>query len=155
ILLTTSDLQLTTIMTISPLAPVSYPALPPIKGVRLATASAGIRYKDRTDVLLAELAEGTSVAGVFTRSLTASAPVLACQASLKEGTARALIVNSGNANAFTGSVGLASVERVTTRCAELIGCKTQDIFTASTGVIGERLPDEKITASLQNLVKNL
>src|SRR5271170_4064408 len=106
-------------MTVSPLAPASYPNLPPISGVRLAVARTGIRYKDRTDVLLVELAEGTNVAGVFTQSLTASAPVLACRKALKSGRARALVVNSGNANAFTGSVGVASVARVVDKCRAL------------------------------------
>ena len=142
-------------MPISPLAPSSYPELPPIAGVRLAAAQAGIRYKDRTDVLLVELAESTNVAGVFTRSLTASAPVLACRASLKNGKARALVVNSGNSNAFTGSVGTASVERIMAMCAKQIGCGASEVFTASTGVIGERLPDDKITAALAGLKDNL
>ncbi|MDE3060463.1 MAG: bifunctional glutamate N-acetyltransferase/amino-acid acetyltransferase ArgJ [Pseudomonadota bacterium] len=142
-------------MAVSPFAPTSFPHLPPVAGVRLAVGQAGIRYKDRTDVLLAEFAEGTHVAGVFTRSLTASAPVLACRDSLKGGTARALAVNSGNANAFTGSVGVASVERVMETCAGLIGCDASEVFTASTGVIGERLPDDKITIALSGLKKNL
>src|SRR5699024_5622189 len=94
--------------TISPLAPKDVPAMPAIEGVRLATASAGIRYKGRTDVLLALLDEGTSVAGVFTTSKCASAPVEWCQARVKKGRARALVVNSGNANAFTGKTGRAS-----------------------------------------------
>ena len=136
---------------ISPLAPPSYPDLPAIAGVTLATAAAGIRYKDRTDVLLVQLAEGTQAAGVFTNSLTASAPVLACREALKGGKARALVVNSGNSNAFTGSVGVASVERVTSACAKLLSCALSDIYTASTGVIGERLPDEKITDVLASL----
>jgi len=140
---------------ISPLAPNSYPDLPPIAGVKLATAQAGIRYKDRTDVLLVELSEGTIAAGVLTKSLTASAPVLACREALKGGKARALVVNSGNANAFTGSVGLASVERVTEACAKIIACPPSAIYTASTGVIGERLPDEKITQALGFLAEKL
>jgi glutamate N-acetyltransferase/amino-acid N-acetyltransferase len=142
-------------MPISPLAPAGFPALPPIDGVRLATAQAGVRYKNRTDVLLAELAEGTQAAGVFTRSLTASAPVLACRASLKGGKARALVVNSGNSNAFTGSVGAASVKRIMTMCAKQVGCKAAEVFTASTGVIGERLPDDKITAAFTGLNRTL
>ena len=136
---------------LSPLAPVSYPDLPAIAGVRLAVASVGIRYQNRPDVLLVELAEGSTVAGVFTNSLTASAPVLACRKALTSGKARALVVNSGNANAFTGSVGLASVERVTEACASVLGCPSSSIYTASTGVIGERLPDEKITSVLKSL----
>jgi len=142
-------------MTISPLAPATYPELPVIAGVRLAVARAGVRYKDRTDVLLVELAEGTNAAGVFTQSLTASAPVLACREALKSGKARALVVNSGNANAFTGSVGVASVARVVDKCRALFGCQPSDIYTASTGVIGERLPDDKITAALGGLFSSL
>src|SRR5476649_738318 len=90
---------------VSPLAPKSYPSLPPLAGVRLATVAAGIRYAQRTDVLLAVMAPGTQVAGVFTRSKTASAPVLWCRDNLKSGNARMLVVNSGNANAFTGKAG--------------------------------------------------
>ncbi|MDE3016985.1 MAG: bifunctional glutamate N-acetyltransferase/amino-acid acetyltransferase ArgJ [Pseudomonadota bacterium] len=133
----------------NPLASTVYPALPPISGVRLATASCGIRYKNRPDVLLTELAEDTVVAGVFTRSLTASAPVIACRKALKNRRARALIVNSGNANAFTGSVGEASVKRIAGTCAKALGCPVSAVFTASTGIIGERLPDEKITSILR------
>ena len=140
---------------ISPLAPSAYPALPVIEGVRLGTAECGVRYKNRTDLLLVELAEGTTVAGVFTKSLTASAPVLACRKALASGKARVLAVNSGNANAFTGSVGEESVARVAGKCAEIFGCKENEVFTASTGVIGERLPDEKITAALSGLSKQL
>jgi len=142
-------------MMISPLAPASYPDLPPINGVTLATGSCGIRYKDRTDLLLVELAEGTNVAGVFTKSLTASAPVLACREALKSGKARAVVVNSGNSNAFTGSVGVASVERIMAMCAKELKCDASQIFTASTGVIGERLPDDKITSSLGALTAKL
>src|SRR6201999_4557765 len=90
---------------VSPLAPKSHPALPPLAGVRLATGEAGIKYKDRTDVLMAILAPGTQAAGVFTKSKTASAPVEWCRTNLKSGGARALVVNSGNANAFTGKAG--------------------------------------------------
>jgi len=140
---------------LSPLAPRSYPELPAIAGVRLAVADAGIRYKDRTDVLLVELAEGTSAAGVFTRSLTASAPVLACREALASGKARALVVNSGNSNAFTGSVGIKSVAHVVDKACALFGCKASEVYTASTGVIGERLPDDKITGILGEMAKSL
>jgi len=142
-------------MDISPLAPDSFPDLPPVAGVRLAAAKAGIRYKDRVDLLLVELAEGTSAAGVFTRSLTASAPVLACREALKSGQARVLVVNSGNSNAFTGSVGVSSVNRVVDKCCALFGCTATGVFTASTGVIGERLPDDKITSILQETAATL
>jgi glutamate N-acetyltransferase/amino-acid N-acetyltransferase len=124
---------------ISPLAPKSFPHLPPLAGVRLATGEAGIKYRNRTDVLLAILAPGTEVAGVFTRSKTASAPVDWCRAQAKRGQARALVVNSGNANAFTGQAGMAGARAVAEAASAVIGCKTSDVFLASTGVIGEPL----------------
>ncbi len=142
-------------MQISPLAPSSTPVLPAIAGVKLAAGACGIRYKGRDDVLLVSLAEDTSVAGVFTASLTASAPVLACREALKGGSARVLIVNSGNSNAFTGKAGVASVKRVEEATCKIVGCKASDFFMASTGVIGEVLPDEKITAALSDLFSNL
>jgi glutamate N-acetyltransferase / amino-acid N-acetyltransferase len=133
---------------LSPLAPASYPDLPPVAGVKLAVLECGIRYKNRPDVLLAELAPGTSVAGVFTKSLTASAPVLACREALRSGTARVLVVNSGNSNAFTGSAGVAAVTEVAAAACGLFGCASHEFFMASTGVIGEKLPAEKVTAAL-------
>jgi glutamate N-acetyltransferase / amino-acid N-acetyltransferase len=136
---------------ISPLAPKSFAHLPPLAGVRLATGEAGIKYKDRTDVLLAMLAPGTEVAGVFTRSKTASAPVEWCRALLKRGQARALVVNSGNANAFTGQAGQAGVRAVAEAAAAVVGCKASEVFLASTGVIGEPLPSEKITKILSKV----
>ncbi len=139
----------------SPLAPTSTPDLPPIDGVRLAMAESGIRYKDRPDLLLTELCEGTTAAGVLTRSLMPSAAVDACRASLKTGKARALVVNSGNANAFTGKAGVASVRRIATAAGKLFGCPASEIYTASTGVIGEKLSDDKITNILPALAKTL
>ncbi len=133
---------------VSPLAPARFAALPPLAGVRLATGEAGVKYKDRTDVLLAVLAPGTQVAGVFTRSRTASAPVDWCRVQLKHGSARALVVNSGNANAFTGQAGVAGARAVAEAAAATVGCKASEIFMASTGVIGEPLPAEKITRIL-------
>ena len=138
---------------VSPLAPKSFPKLPPLAGVRLGTAAAGIRYKQRTDVLLALLAPGTQVAGVFTKSKTASAPVLWCQEKLKGGVARVLVVNSGNANAFTGKVGLEGVHEVAAEAAAVAGCRPQEVFMASTGVIGEPLPTSKITRVLGTLAR--
>jgi glutamate N-acetyltransferase/amino-acid N-acetyltransferase len=135
----------------SPLAPAEFPVLPPLAGARLAAVACGVRYKNRADVCLIELATGTTVAGVLTRSLTASAPVLWCRQALKAGRGRAIVINSGNANAFTGSVGLASVERVVAATANLLGAKKQEVYVASTGVIGERLPDERIVAGLAAL----
>lgn len=135
-------------MKTSPLAPQSYPKLKAIDGVRLGTAACEIRYKNRTDLLVAELAQGTTVAGVFTRSLTASASVLACREALKSGRARAIVINSGNSNAFTGKAGEESVDRIRVAAAKQSGCDIANVFTASTGVIGEKLLDEKITKAL-------
>jgi glutamate N-acetyltransferase/amino-acid N-acetyltransferase len=123
----------------SPLAPDALASLPAIAGVRLATAETGIRYKNRPDFLLAEFAPGTSVAGVFTTSKSRSAPVDWCIQSLKAGDARALVVNAGNANAFTGKAGVATVNAVAAAAAKALGAKPGQIFQASTGVIGEPL----------------
>jgi glutamate N-acetyltransferase/amino-acid N-acetyltransferase len=133
---------------ISPLAPAAFARLPPLAGVRLATGAAGVKYRDRTDVLLALLAPGSQVAGVFTRSKTSSAPVEWCRAQLKAGEARALVVNSGNANAFTGAAGVAGARAVAEAAAAVVGCKSAQVFLASTGVIGEPLPAGKIAAIL-------
>ena len=137
---------------VSPLAPKAFPKLPPLAGVRLATAAAGVRYRDRTDVLLALLAPGTQVAGVFTTSKTSSAPVLWCRDKLKGGEARMLVVNSGNANAFTGKAGQEGVRAIAEEAAAVAGCRLQEVFMASTGVIGEPLLAEKITRVLASLV---
>jgi glutamate N-acetyltransferase/amino-acid N-acetyltransferase len=136
---------------ISPLAPKDFPKLPPLAGVRLATVAAGVRYQQRTDVLLALLAPGTQVAGVFTTSKTASAPVLWCRDKLKGGEARVLVVNSGNANAFTGRIGQEGVREIANEAAAVARCRPQEVFMASTGVIGEPLPTEKITKVLSGL----
>ncbi len=133
---------------VSPLAPARFATLPPLAGVRLATGEAGVKYQNRTDVLLAVLAPGTQAAGVFTRSKTASAPVDWCRSQLRHGSARALVVNSGNANAFTGQAGLAGVRAVAEAAAATVGCKASEVFLASTGVIGEPLPADKITRIL-------
>jgi glutamate N-acetyltransferase/amino-acid N-acetyltransferase len=139
---------------ISPLAPKSFAHLPPLAGVRLATGEAGIKYKNRTDVLLAILAPGTEVAGVFTKSKTASAPVDWCRSQLKRGQARALVVNSGNANAFTGQAGMTGARLVADAAAAVIGCRASDVFLASTGVIGEPLPADKITKILGRVAED-
>jgi len=137
---------------VSPLAPKAFPKLPPLAGVRLATVAAGVRYQQRTDVLLALLAPGTQVAGVFTTSKTCSAPVIWCRDKLKGGEARVLVVNSGNANAFTGRAGQDGVREIAEVAAAVAGCRPQEVFMASTGVIGEPLPTEKITRVLSGLV---
>jgi len=138
---------------VSPLAPSKYPNLPPLAGVRLATGEAGVRYKNRSDVLLVTLAPGTQAAGVFTKSKTASAPVEWCKANLKSGGARALVANSGNANAFTGKAGMEGAQSVARSAAAAVGCKASEIMLASTGVIGEPLPAERITKILGKLVE--
>src|SRR3977135_1853978 len=138
-----------------PLAPPSAPDRPAIAGVRLATAAAGIRYKGRTDVLLAVLDQGTAVAGVFTQSKCPSAPVEWCRAKLKRGQAQALVVNSGNANAFTGKTGKHATALTASIAAKAIGCKPDDIFLASTGVIGEPLDASKFDGVLGTLAQNV
>jgi glutamate N-acetyltransferase/amino-acid N-acetyltransferase len=135
------------------LAPSKFASLPPLAGVRLATGRAGIKYRDRTDVLMMVLAPNTQVAGVFTKSKTASAPVDWCRKHLPGGTARALIVNSGNANAFTGKAGADGVREVAESAAGVVGCRAQEVFLASTGVIGEPLPYQKITRILSQVAE--
>ncbi|QOG22300.1 MULTISPECIES: bifunctional glutamate N-acetyltransferase/amino-acid acetyltransferase ArgJ [Bradyrhizobium] len=139
--------------TVSPLAPKNVPDMPVIAGVRLATAEAGIRYKNRTDVLLAVMDKGTAVAGVFTKSKCPSAPVEWCRAKLKGGKARALVVNSGNANAFTGKTGRASTALTAKIAAKAVGCSESEIFLASTGVIGEPLDATKFDGVLGRLAE--
>jgi glutamate N-acetyltransferase/amino-acid N-acetyltransferase len=131
--------------TISPLAPKKYPKMPAIEGVRIATAEAGIKYKGRTDLLVMSFDPGTTVAGVFTRSRCPSAPVDFCRQSLPGGQARALVVNSGNANAFTGRKGRESTRVTAEAAAKAVGCSTGEIFLASTGVIGEPLDAARFT----------
>ncbi len=128
---------------VSPLAPTTYPELPEVAGVRFATAEAGIKYRNRTDVLLVAMDAGTVVAGVLTRSKCPSAAVDWCRERLAGGTARALLVNSGNANAFTGRKGRESTAASAAYVAEALGVSADEIFLASTGVIGEPLPAEK------------
>ncbi|MCG2629782.1 bifunctional glutamate N-acetyltransferase/amino-acid acetyltransferase ArgJ [Bradyrhizobium sp. WYCCWR 13023] len=138
---------------VSPLAPKNVPDMPVIAGVRLATAEAGIRYKNRTDVLLAIMDKGTAVAGVFTKSKCPSAPVEWCRTKLKGGKARALVVNSGNANAFTGKTGRASTALTAKIAAKAVGCSESEIFLASTGVIGEPLDATKFDGVLGRLAE--
>lgn len=139
---------------LSPLAPKTFPALPPLAGVRLAAGAAGIRYRDRADTMLAVLAPGTQVAGLFTTSRTASAPVEWCRAQLPRKTARALVANSGNANAFTGAEGREAVRAMAGSAAAVLDCHTHEIFIASTGVIGEPLPVERIARILPTLAES-
>jgi glutamate N-acetyltransferase/amino-acid N-acetyltransferase len=137
---------------VSPLAPATVPELPPIGGVRLATAAAGIRYKNRTDVLLALFDQGATVAGVFTKSKCPSAAVDWCRAVLKGGEARALVVNSGNANAFTGKTGRQATTLTAAIAAKAAATSPGKIFLASTGVIGEPLDATKFNGVLDGLV---
>ena len=141
----------------SPLAPSGFPDLPVIAGVRFATAEAGVKYQGRTDVMLAVMDAGTTIAGVFTKSATRAAPVLDCQAKLggpnKAGAA--ILVNSGNANAFTGHYGQDSVAEITQKVAGLTSVPVRRVFTASTGVIGEPLPHSRITDKLAELSARL
>ncbi len=139
----------------SPLAPRSFPLLVPVSGVRLATISAGVRYRKRRDLLLVEVAPGTSVAGVLTRSKTASSAVDWCRAALKGGGARALLVTAGNANAFTGRAGTEATAAAAAAAARHIGCRPREVMVAATGVIGEPLDTAPITAALARLTRAL
>ena len=141
------------ITAVSPLAPKQFPVLPVIDGVRFATIAAGVRYQGRTDVMLAELAPGTTIAGTFTKSATRAAPVLDCQAKIggTSDAGAAILVNSGNANAFTGKGGVVAVEAITKAVAKVCNIPQSRVFTSSTGVIGEPLPYDRVTAVLSDL----
>jgi len=136
---------------VSPLAPTSFPVLPDIEGVRFATGAAGIRDKDRTDVMLAVFGKDTQASGVFTKSKCPSAAVDWCRARLKMGKARALVVNSGNANAFTGKAGVQAVKLTAALAAKATGAPATEVFLASTGVIGEPLDASKFDGVLETL----
>ncbi|WP_394352134.1 bifunctional glutamate N-acetyltransferase/amino-acid acetyltransferase ArgJ [Rhodobacter sp. SGA-6-6] len=144
---------------VSPLAPAAFPQLPVIAGAEFAAVAAGVKYRDRKDVMLVRLAPGTAVAGAFTRSSTRSGCVRDCQtklaAKVPPGAGAAIVVNSGNSNAFTGKVGDAAVAAVTGAVAEALGLPAARVFSSSTGVIGEPLPHEKITAVIPALAANL
>ncbi|MFK7745056.1 MAG: bifunctional glutamate N-acetyltransferase/amino-acid acetyltransferase ArgJ [Roseobacter sp.] len=145
------------ITSVSPLAPAAFPSLPVIAGVSFSTVAAGVKYEGRTDVMLAQLAPGTSIAGVFTQSATRSAPVLDCQAKLggAADAGAAILVNSGNSNAFTGRNGRDAVAAITSATAAACDVPEERVFTASTGVIGEPLPFDRITAHLDTLATSL
>ncbi len=136
---------------LSPLAPKTYPTLPEIAGVRFASAAAGVRYAGRTDVMMALFDAPATVAGVFTRSRCPSATVDWCRAQLPHGFARAVVVNSGNANAFTGAKGVATVNAVAEAVAKTTGAAANEIYMASTGVIGEPLEASRIAAVLSSI----
>ncbi|MED5395183.1 MAG: bifunctional glutamate N-acetyltransferase/amino-acid acetyltransferase ArgJ [Pseudomonadota bacterium] len=141
--------------TLSPLAPERFPDLPSLAGLHLGTAAAEIKYEGRDDVLLVTMDIGTTVAGVFTRSKTASAPVEWCRKTLSGGQAQALVVNSGNANAFTGRAGDQAVEDTVEMIADTFMYRPSRVFTASTGVIGEPLPVDRIVAAVAGLKDSL
>jgi glutamate N-acetyltransferase/amino-acid N-acetyltransferase len=147
---------------VSPLAPATFPDLPVIDGVRFSAVEAGVRYQGRLDVMLAEIAPGATIAGVFTRSTTRSAPVLLCEEALaahakrpKSKTGFAVLVNSGNSNAFTGQAGFDSVDAIRTAVGKALKCPVSHVFTSSTGVIGEPLPHERIIAKVGDLLAGL
>ena len=142
---------------ISPLAPANFPDLPIIDGVRFATAAAGVRYPGRADVMLAAIVPGATIAGVFTRLATRAASILDCQDKIGGDISKgaAILVNSGNANAFTGAAGKASVDRICAEVAARLNITANAVFTSSTGVIGEVLPDHKITDCLDQLTASL
>jgi glutamate N-acetyltransferase / amino-acid N-acetyltransferase len=143
---------------VSPLAPACFPDLPVIRGARFAAGQAGIKYQNRTDVMLAHLAPGTVMAGTFTRSLTRSASVLDAQSKIGAETAgqgAAILVNSGNANAFTGAAGVASVAAICDGVSDLLDLPAGRVFTSSTGVIGQELPHERIITALPALAEAL
>lgn len=139
----------------SPLAPSTTPQLKPMPHIALASVQAGIRYTGRTDLLLITLPEGTQAAGVFTRSLTASAPVEYSRSVCEQGHVRALVINSGNSNAFTGKAGVETVQQTAAHTATLIGCQPDEVAIASTGVIGEPLPTAKLLSGLDNAATQL
>ena len=142
-----------TIPKVSPLAPDAFPDLPVINGATFATAAAGVKYQGRADVLLAKLVPGSTIAGVFTRSNTRAAPVLDCQAKMggASDAGAAILVNSGNANAFTGRGGVAAVEAITAAVSNTCDVPVSRVFTSSTGVIGEPLPQERVIAAIADL----
>lgn len=142
---------------ISPFAPAQQPAINDVAGVNQAVTSVGIKNNTapsagaKPDVLLATFPVGTQVAGVFTRSQTAAAPVDWCRSVLPAGSARALVVNSGNANAFTGVAGMKLVDETVTRAAAVTGCSKEEVFVASTGVIGEEIEVSRILGAIDEL----
>lgn len=142
-------------MTMSPLAPASFPELPTVAGVELATLAAGLRYQGRADLMLALVAEGSAIAGTFTSSLCPSAPVDWCRKMLPGGRGRAIVVNSGNANAFTGRHGETAAELTATSIATALRVPAEEVFLASTGVIGENLPTEELTNAMPELAASL
>ena len=139
----------------SPLAPESFPDFPPIPGVELAGAACGLKASGRSDLFVARLAAGTTVAGAFTRSLCPSGPVDWCRKILPKGKARAIVVNSGNANAFTGKAGDRTVDHTVRAAAKLVGCPQNEVYIASTGVIGIPVAADYIADKLPGMMDRL
>ena len=139
----------------SPLAPKRFPNFPRVNGVTIAAGSCGIRYQGRNDLMLVELAPGTAIAGVFTKSLTAAAPIHWCRQALKNARVRAIVGNSGNANAFTGRRGELAVAATVKTTSKIIGCRRNSVFISSTGVIGDPLEVEKLVKALPKLKNKL
>ncbi|MBB46022.1 MAG: bifunctional ornithine acetyltransferase/N-acetylglutamate synthase [Rhodospirillaceae bacterium] len=140
---------------ISPLAPKSFPQMPFVNGVRMATAKTGTKYKGRSDLLLIDLVSGTSVAGVLTKSTAPGHPVIWCRDKLQKGKARGLVVNAGNANVFNGKSGMQAVETIAKSVGTLLHCAKNEVYVASTGVIGEKLDPTKITEKIAILKDDL
>ena len=138
----------------SPLAPIRFPKMPPISGVKMATGNCGFKLEGFDDLLLIKLEAETAIAGIFTRSLTAAAPVQWCKKALRSGQVRAIVANSGNANAFTGGVGEAAVEAVVEKIAATLSCSKDQVFVSSTGVIGVPLPVDNLIKKLPTLNKS-
>jgi len=139
----------------SPLAPRRFPTLPAVTGVQVAAAAAGVKYKGRNDVFLASLSAGTHIAGVTTKSKTCSSSVEWTRSVVAKGKARGVVVNAGNANAFTGKAGADGTRHMATAAAQALGCKPHQVVVASTGVIGEKLPGDRIADAMPKLVETL
>ncbi len=140
---------------VSPLAPKNFPSIKPVAGVRLTGRAIGLKPSGAKDLMLAELAKGTTIAGVLTRSRCPSAPVDWCRKILPKGRARAIVVNSGNANAFTGNAGDRVVANTVAAAARLFGCRRDEVYIASTGVIGEPVPPDFIADKLAGVRRSL
>ena len=141
----------TTSPAVSPFAPARFPALPAIAGLRLGAMAAGERYRKRADLTLMELAPGSTIAGVFTRSTMPGAPVLWCRKHIAKGKARAVVINAGNANVFTGRQGMDDVAATAKAVADAVGCKPSEVMVASTGVIGETLSVDRLVRAVPDL----
>lgn len=139
----------------SPLAPDAFPELPAIDGIEIAAAETGLKYKGRPDLLLMKFADGTQVAGTFTRSLCPSAPVDWCRQHIAGGEARGVVVNAGNANAFTGKLGAQACAALVQAAADALSCRPSRVFAASTGVIGQVLPAEKLAPHVQTMAADM